>query len=117
MSEKIPTMPIRLVAKKTGLTSDSALGSAKIPADHILNITLREVFSSSADTWFSITADVLGTINFIYVPSAGTNSAFGEVKKPVESIEVGSVSRYIRCRVMNPTAAGSYACNIVGFLV
>jgi len=103
---EIQTVPIRLVEKKTGLSGDTILGSVKLPPDKMGQITLREVMSSSPDTWFAI-CDQTGSISFIYLKAAGIDREVGTIKKPIETVTVGSIADYVRVRVLNATLTGS----------
>jgi len=108
MAEAIPTICIRIVEKRTGLTGNVVLGSATIPENKIGQITLREVAANTPDTWFAI-CDRSGTVNTIYAATAGMPSPLSkDIEKPIESVDAGSV----RVRVLNATPAGSYACNV-----
>lgn len=104
---QIPTEPVRIQAKWTGLTGNNVLGSATILRDKQGQITLREILCGSAETWFAI-CDKTGTVQTMYMEAAGVDREKGTIYEPIETLSPGS----IRVRVLNASSAGSYGVNL-----
>lgn len=113
MTDKaLPTVPIRLTKKVTGLASQTLLGSCTIPKDYIGQLTVREVMSSSANIWFVICgvsgSPRYGSMHHMYLEAAGVDREITSLDNPIESFEPGSVRVY----AINPSATASVGMNM-----
>ena len=91
---EIRTEPVRIVARRATISAYGILGSATIPADKKGQVTFRQVYAKGSAEF--MICDKTGTVGLAYLEAAGAEILQGDITKPIETLEAGSVRVRVR---------------------